>query len=90
MRALSFAFGLLMAVIATTGHAQQGPTSSPVKPKEICHVGGCCQDDPGTQEICYFSQDGTCNDCRCESSRTCGGDGDVLKHPSIPLKTRFD
>ena len=54
MRALSFAFGLLMAVIATTGHAQQGPTSSPVKPKEICHVGGCCQDDPGTQEICYF------------------------------------
>lgn len=53
-----------------------------VRPRGICYIGGCC-DYPGTQEICYLDEEGACVDCFCESSHTCGGDGQVRNHTPI-------
>ena|SRR5215831_418672 len=50
----------------------------------VCFVGDCCKDHPGTQQICYFSED-KCFLCFCVSSKTCGGDGDVRKHTPIRI-----
>jgi hypothetical protein len=68
----------ILAILTSIGPANAG----------ICYIGGCCNDVPGGQVICYLDSGGSCDDCYCESSHTCGGSGDVMTTPRAKTNER--
>lgn len=47
------------------------PGMSGGTPGELCHIGSCAIPPDGTRDVCYFNDQGSCEDCRWEYDTVC-------------------